>query len=391
MAVAGQGPLFVAIAALNVVQGAQHIIQGGRHGQPTPIPAAEAHREISSARAQGSNGSAFGMPNCGFGTRIMAECCYHLYTEERQCGCWVKERSFRIDIGGSMDVAIYTHNQYCLLGLSGQVDGMERTDNNWLMWVMNHDPFVSEHVCGFNGVRGFVQATRRLVGRAEWPSLARKLSSPACSRGVGLLGTSWGGTMAEILAGCANTGLLSELQGHSLPSFKVDRLITFGTPPTATLPIENPERSDGCFRGQRVFRASNSSHGSTDLVAYSTSVNGFVHPRQNAVQLIELSDGGFEVKVHPCRSTDTPMEPSWSTVSPYVAKKWDEHDPASFMPEICKNTAKYHEMSQYIWCLYGVKDEEKLDEAYIEAESARTNSRHVLTTTKPKKALRGIR
>jgi hypothetical protein len=392
MAFASRGSVLLVIFAGNVVQGLKHDLHSApgwavsnasvaglsAHeglaaglGVPTPIPAAKARQQIAAARAGGqrqpTNGekaSGSQREYCGFGTRLMAECCYHLYTEHRQCGCWEKSIMFRAPF--SLDVAVYEHNNYCLLGLSGQIDGNEQADNSWIKYIMMHDPLTSENVCGSHAVRGFAKATKRLVRLPQWPGIVHKLASSECSAGVGLLATSWGGTMAEILAGCANQGLLSELQGHNLPSFQVDRLITFGVPPTATTPIMNRDRSDGCFGGYRVFRASNSSYGATDMVAYSTRLNGFVHAQQNAVQLVELPDGSFVIKVHPCGKSGTPEEPDWATVSPYVSRKWDENNIDSFLPDLLDKTAKYHQMYQYIWCLYAVKDESTLKEAYIE-------------------------
>merc|ERR1740130_2016925 len=151
------------------------------------------------------------------------------------------------------------------------MNGAEQFERSPPGYITNHDPILSEPLCGRPTVRGFSMQAKKLFTEFDWPTYAHFLASDHCRDGVAVLGTSWGGAMAEILAGCANQGRLDELQGSGLPSFQASRLYTFGAPPTALLEIRNHQHGaiGECFAGQRVFLASDAGQGPTDLVAYS--------------------------------------------------------------------------------------------------------------------------
>jgi len=252
-------------------------------------------------------------------------------------------------------VAVFQHDNHCILGLSGELDGGEQFADNSLRYLFTHDPVFAERVCGEATVHGFVKQARKLFSLTEWAAYAKFLAGPLCSNGVSVVGTSWGGAIAEVLAGCANRGSLSELQGASLLAFQVDRLYTFGAPPTSFAPISDPHASSQCFAGHRVFLASEVGSGATDLIAFSTGINGYVHAKQDAIQLIERADGRFDVKLHPCNAERTSAEPDWATVAPFLNKLWGTNGTMS-LERIIDEGAKDHQMYAYVRALHRSDD-----------------------------------
>jgi len=255
---------------------------------------------------------------CGYGLRLMAECTALLYGRGLACGCWRKVRSLE---SSGMKASMLQHGNACLLGFSGQVKGLDKFERGTLGYIRDHDPVLSETVCGSQLARGFVSKAKEMLGLSVWTAFANKLAADGCRGGVTVLGTSLGGALAEIVAGCANRGQLDELQGAGLPSFHVDRLFTFGAPPTAVVPIANRNsgrKDDECFPGKRIFL--NSPSGSTDLVAYSTSLSGYSHARQDAFQLMEMPGGNFNVTLHPCKTAETAAVPSWTMIYPALER-----------------------------------------------------------------------
>lgn len=298
-----------------------------------------------------ANGKTYRVPvrQCGFNAPLLAECCANLYTDFPYCGCWEKTHSFRYPT--LIQATIYQHDSNCLLALSGQLGGDEKWKNDRVSYVVDHDPVVSERLCNAQTVRGWAVAAKTFFSHKNWVGIAEALASKQCSGGVSVVSTSLGAAMAEILAGCANHGLLSELQGDA-PAFQVDQLFTFGAPPTSTESITNGRSSDGCFPGQRIFRASNhTAFGATDMVPYSTRANGFLHSRQDAIQLIELSDGTVSAKVHRCGASGTVGEPNWNTVSPYLQKMWGESGALRFVSDVLGHIDKTHRIAAYSDCL----------------------------------------
>eukprot|EP00444_Apocalathium_aciculiferum_P031481 CAMPEP_0183480984 /NCGR_PEP_ID=MMETSP0370-20130417/174176_1 /TAXON_ID=268820 /ORGANISM="Peridinium aciculiferum, Strain PAER-2" /LENGTH=263 /DNA_ID=CAMNT_0025674087 /DNA_START=45 /DNA_END=836 /DNA_ORIENTATION=+ len=212
-------------------------------------------------------------------------------------------------------------------------------------------------------MRGFITSAKKFFTSAGWAWGAKFLSSGQCSAGIALTGTSLGAVVAELLAGCANRGLLSELQGESLPAFHIQHLTTFGSPPTALSPIDNALRSDRCFPGHRIYRCSNSSAvGNTDLVAFSSAFQGFVHPRQSAMQLIELPDGSYDVQVYPCEDMDTTTVPTWMDLQPYLNRQREKHG-LTFVFETLRQIEDNHLIAYYNDSLEKVRPDklERLD------------------------------
>jgi len=245
------------------------------------------------------------------------------------------------------------------------MNGAEQFKKSPPNYVSKHDPILSESLCGRPTVRGFAMQSQKLFSDFEWAPYAHILASE-CHGGVNVLGTSWGGAIAEILAGCANQGRLDELQGAGLPTFQVSRLYTFGAPPTALMPIYNHQEGSGtCFRGQRVFLSSDTDAGPTDLVAYSTGFNAFVHARVDAVQLIKMPNGKFDVKVHPCHAYDTLLEPGWDAVFPVLAKIWSDHKDQP-LAALGRYVAETHQMGMYMESLSKVADPAKLTQTFYQ-------------------------
>lgn len=203
---------------------------------------------------------------------------------------------------------------------------------------------------------------QKLFRHPRWPSFASFLAGDSCRDGVTVIGTSWGGAIAEILSGCANQNRLDLLQGAGLPSFQVAQMYTFGAPPTALItPIDNhQDGSDSCFRGQRVFIASDPEVGPTDLVAYSTGFHAYLHARVDAVQLIKQPNGNFDVKIHPCRSQGALIEPAWTQVLPVLTKIWSEHALVDAMSALGRYVHESHQMSVYVQSLRDVQAPYKL-------------------------------
>jgi len=276
----------------------------------------------------------------------MAQCTELLYRKTATCGCWVKVRTFTNP--SKITVSLFRNRNQCLLGISGQTNGAAQFNESPMNYVRKHDPVLAETLCGIATVRGFVMQAKKLFADYGWADFSHTLASGDCQDGVTFLGTSWGGAIAEIFAGCANQGRLEELQGVGLPSFTVAQLFTFGAPPTALMPIYNHLAGSGdCFRGQRVFLASETDAGPTDLVAYSTGFNAFVHARQDAVQLVKLPNGLFDVKVHRCLSAGSVLEPSWDVVFPVLAKIWNEHSDAP-IKALGKYVQETHQIFVYV-------------------------------------------
>lgn len=296
--------------------------------------------------------SADGEYYCGFDTRLMAECTELLYRSYNYCGCWQRVMSFTAPI--KIRIATFRHDNYCMLGISGELDGGDQFKENSLRYMVTHDPVFADRVCGVATVHGFVQQAKKLFALKEWADYAKFLSGHMCSNGVTIMGTSWGGAIAEVLAGCANSGSLSDLQGSHLPAFKVDRLYTFGAPPTSFAPISDPYTSSGCFAGHRVFLASEVRTGATDLIAYSTGINGYVHAKQDAIQLIERSDGRFDVKLLRCDAERTSSEPDWATVSPFLENLWGSNGIS--LEKIIDEGAESHQMAAYVSALHKADD-----------------------------------
>jgi len=298
-------------------------------------------------------------PQCGFDTRLMAECMDTIYSKKNFCGCWNKVKSYTNP--SQIRIAIYHQSNQCLLAISGQMNGAEQFKNNALKYMTKHDPLLHQSLCGRPTVRGFAMQARKLFGDFEWASFVHFLTGNQCSGGVGVLGTSWGGAIAEILSGCANQGHLGELQAAGLPTFEVDQLFTFGAPPSALMPIYNHQAdSNACFRGQRVFLSSNTAEGPTDLISYSTGFNAFQHPRMDAIQIIKMANGHFDVKLHPCHSQGTISLPAWGDVAPVIGKIWSEHAAAP-LAALGKYVVSTHSMAVYVKSLYNVEDPAKLE------------------------------
>jgi hypothetical protein len=282
------------------------------------------HIESKNASLVSSDAAAY----CGFDTQLMVECAELLYRTYDYCGCWHKYMSF--EAPSSITLAAYRHEKHCLLGVSGQVNGADRFRGDAWKYLNKHDPVFSEKLCGHWTVRGFVMNAKKIFSLSRWSRLAKFLGGPDCSSGVTVIGTSWGGAIAELIAGCANQGRMQELQDATLPVFRVDRLYTFGAPPTALKPISNHATAvSPCFKGQRVFLASQMRTGATDLIAYSTGINGYAHARQDAIQLVEMPDSKFKVVLHACQSERTPRQPDWDAVYPFLETLVRNHSNSS--------------------------------------------------------------
>jgi len=291
---------------------------------------------------------------CGFGLRLMAECTNLLYGRRQMCGCWRKTLSLE---AFGMKAGVLQHGKSCLLGFSGQVDGQNKFKRGAIGYIRDHDPVWAASVCGSETVRGFAVTAKEMLTLPAWTAFADMLAGDGCRDGVTVLGTSLGGALAEIVAGCANRGHLGELQGADLPAFHVDRLFTFGAPPTAVVPIANHHggQKDGCFPGKRTFLASNSPSSATDLVAYSTSFSGYSHGRQDAVQLMELPGGKFDVRLHPCNAEGTSAVPSWAMILPTL-KVIVHHGGFDVVGSLRRQVEENHVMDAYLRGLDNVVD-----------------------------------
>jgi len=311
------------------------------------------------------------VPSCGFDARLMAECTEHTYRDSTDCGCWRKVISLHSlpEARPLVEASVFQHGNECLLGLSGQMNGKEWFSTDKFGYFMDQDPVLAEDLCGKRTVRGFATKAKLFFNHSDWAPLSAVLASGACSGGVTIAGSSMGGILGEILAGCANRGSLVELQGSSSRPFHVDGLYTFGTPPIATTPISNRLTNGSCFPGKRIFRASNvSTWGATDLVAFSTASIGYVHPLQDAVQLIELPNGSFETKLYPCASEETPYQPDWATVRPYLEKVWHDSRAVDFLSEVLDRTSTRHQLREYVKCLDKIEHTSDIEDRRLPSE-----------------------
>mmetsp|Transcript_41291 Transcript_41291/g.95601 ORF Transcript_41291/g.95601 Transcript_41291/m.95601 type:complete len:344 (-) Transcript_41291:103-1134(-) len=198
------------------------------------------------------------------------------FSDVEKVGCW-NLQAFNTD--QFMSSTLYQHERdgRCALVFSGYHGALAGYIRAGVSLV---SPPTTWDVCGNKMYAPYVRLLRHHTHLANWSKLVHLMAGPAtrCRGEPIFMAESMGGSSGEILAACANAGRLHELQEPALPGFHIQTLYTFGAPAASVEPITNSLRSDGCFKGKRIYF-------SGDGIAHFGSFFRLLHPRMDAVEL----------------------------------------------------------------------------------------------------------
>eukprot|EP00747_Dinoflagellata_sp_TGD_P183203 gnl/TRDRNA2_/TRDRNA2_37925_c0_seq1.p1 gnl/TRDRNA2_/TRDRNA2_37925_c0~~gnl/TRDRNA2_/TRDRNA2_37925_c0_seq1.p1 ORF type:complete len:350 (+),score=55.22 gnl/TRDRNA2_/TRDRNA2_37925_c0_seq1:80-1129(+) len=251
--------------------------------------------------------SARGMPvedKCKIDALSAAKCVRSAQdtTDEKNCGCFKKKLLYNSN-GTVFELS--TAHDACIVSFAGEQDGVARFEKSPSSALKEWINVNKVSFCGMRVGNHYVEAAKRVFNLPEWKNFAKELGGSACSKGVTVGGYSLGGSLAQILAACANSGNLDALQPKGVHKFKVDKLYTFGSPAISSEPARNALRADGCFGGERVFFGSKLKF---DFATMAIGLMG-VHPRQATIQITERNRSWVQIK-HPCQDNKTTELPS---------------------------------------------------------------------------------
>eukprot|EP00928_Gymnodinium_smaydae_P014190 TRINITY_DN15160_c0_g1_i2.p1 TRINITY_DN15160_c0_g1~~TRINITY_DN15160_c0_g1_i2.p1 ORF type:complete len:816 (+),score=75.62 TRINITY_DN15160_c0_g1_i2:213-2450(+) len=192
-------------------------------------------------------------------------------------------------------------------------------------------------LCDAHVHRGFAGELMEFLHTDCWmKDVAPFLAGSQCSDGRIAVGHSMGGSIAALLAYCANRETASRAEGRAAsswlqtlqpdaPSFTVTAVYSWGAPGFATQPLTNGQSADGCFRGRRFF---NLDALGRDPVPWVTSVVGLVHPNMEAVWLSEDSLGYVRQTAFKCDSAQVAQLPRSDS---YCHLKFADHSMSRYM------------------------------------------------------------
>mmetsp|Transcript_71391 Transcript_71391/g.220700 ORF Transcript_71391/g.220700 Transcript_71391/m.220700 type:complete len:344 (+) Transcript_71391:89-1120(+) len=227
---------------------------------------------------------------------FMGQSGYH-WKDVDQVGCW-KLKALNTNALMSSGVYQNENDGRCTLvfsGYHGKLRGAYSAITDTVKLWRN-----KQEMCGYTVYQPFVRLLQIHTASGNWSKIADALGGPSstCTH-VTVAAESMGGSVGEILAACANQGLLSQsgLQNASLPTFQIQKLYTFGSVAPATEPIRNPLRADGCFEGLRLYI-----HG--DFYVGMGHHIGMSHSRVDAREIFHTRSGGVARRDYACNSTD---------------------------------------------------------------------------------------
>lgn len=248
-------------------------------------------------------------------------------------GCWALKA---LNTNNLMSSAVYQSriDNRCTLvfsGYHGRLMGVKKGIMDSVQLGRN-----KVKVCGYDVYEPFVRVMKKHMSEANWSSVAHALGGPesTCSD-VSVAAESMGGSIAEILAGCANQDLLSGLQDASLPTWKIQKLFTFGSIAPSVQPIKNALREDGCFPGSRTFI-------NGDLYARMGTLIGTKHAQMEAMELFHRDNGAaVSRRIYACDSKDATGDrkhraPPASEAMTALIKKMDKthHEITTYMADL---------------------------------------------------------
>jgi len=246
-------------------------------------------------------------------------------------GCWTLKALNTNDL---MSSAVYQNRNdgRCTLVISGYHGRLQGTKQAIADNVQLGKNKVK--LCGYDIYEPFVRLMNTHTSQANWSSVADALGGPGstCSS-VTVAGESLGGSVGEILAACANQGMLSGIQNASLPVWKIQKLFTFGSIAPAVQPIRNALREDGCFEGSRLFI-------SGDVYAGMGSLIGTRHAQMEAVEFFH-SKSGVSHRTYACDSKDAvenrkhrapPLSEAMTVLK--RSDDWSNHEVTTYMSDL---------------------------------------------------------
>jgi len=191
-------------------------------------------------------------------------------------GCW-DMLAYNTDTFFSSTVYQNRQDKRCSLVFSGYHGALAGYIRGALSLVT---PLTTWKLCGYDMYAPYVRLLRHHTSLGNWSKLTRLLAGPesTCKGEINFMAESMGGSSGEILAACANQGMIDQLQSKSATPFKLQNLYTFGAPAASKQAIKNSLRKDGCFQGKRFFFAS-------DVIAHLGSAVSLHHPNMDAVEL----------------------------------------------------------------------------------------------------------
>lgn len=196
--------------------------------------------------------------------------------EWSRVGCW---NMIRYNTDKFLSSALWHNSEdgRCTLSFSGYHGSLAGYTRGVaaLVW-----PPAAWNVCGQEMFAPYVRLMRHHMALSNWSAIVRKMAGPeaVCKGELTFAAESMGGSAGEQLAACANAGRQSELMDAALPHFTISSFYTYGAPAASVKPIVNPLREDGCFKGKRIFFA-------TDPIAHIGALFNLQHPRMDAVEI----------------------------------------------------------------------------------------------------------
>jgi len=241
-----------------------------------------------------------------------------------QCGCWKRVREngnglWRTLLWQDMETG------QCRLDFTG-FGGSNSTNPITFVKTLAIPP-VPLPVCGFGMWGPFVLDLREHIRMSRnFSDIMELLAGPksTCKGEIMVTGISMGGSIAEMVAGCANSGKLPELfDTHNMrTNWTVGELYLFAPQASATEPIRNalnPAKGH-CFKGKRFYIQG-------DWMGGSLGALGIRHPHIETVEYFRGKDGPT-YRVYPCYDEATTRD--------------DSHE---MPPELSKETtSRHHEL-----------------------------------------------
>lgn len=194
--------------------------------------------------------------------------------------------------------------------------------DNWLSHSQEH---IESRDCGLTKLhKGFFNEFQAMIGAQHWgDTFLPIISSSQCATGLLAVGHGFGGAVATMYAACAAKQKHLGASGLNIPQLlrgndpssvfqpayfanlpPTSGLYTFGAPGVSHEQIQSASADDGSFAGARFYTEDDDV---LDVIPFSGSIEGWIHPKLAAVRLKQESSGWVN-RVEFLAGTDSALE-----------------------------------------------------------------------------------